>query len=319
MTKTNRHISIASIGECMVELQESAGGVLHRSYGGDTLNTAIYMARLHHLFDVSVDYVTAIGCDRFSEGMVAFWEKEGVGSEMVLRIPGERPGLYFIETGDRGERSFTYWRGEAAAKKCFDYPESTKILQDLGRYDAIYLSGISIAILTAASRENLFARLKEIAGDGVRIYFDYNHRPHLWSSNAEARATYEKILPCCDTVLAGPDELEAIHHIPHETGHTYLAELGVRETVIRNGPELCTVQVGEDNFSIEAEHAENVIDTTAAGDSFSAGYLLARTFDCSVIQAARIAHRLAAYVIGHPGAIAPIAAMPTFTDLLEPR
>ena len=303
----------------MVELQESEGGMLRQSYGGDTLNTAIYMARLHHLFNVRVDYVTAVGCERFSKGMTAFWEREGVGSAMVQRLPGGRPGLYFIELSDKGERYFTYWRGEAAARKCFEYPGSEKILQQLGNYDAIYLSGISIAILTPTSRKNLFARLKQIGGDGPRIYFDYNYRPHLWSSAAEGHKIYEEILPCCDTVLAGPDELAAIHAIQPDTSHTYLAGFGVRESVMRNGPEMCTVRAGDERFAIEAEQVAHVVDTTAAGDSFSAGYLLARTYGCTVLQAAKMAHRLAAYVIGHPGAIVPIEAMPDFSDLFESR
>ncbi|MBC7042297.1 sugar kinase, partial [Salmonella enterica subsp. enterica serovar Enteritidis] len=38
--------TVACIGECMIELSQGAGGQLTRSYGGDTLNTAVYLARL---------------------------------------------------------------------------------------------------------------------------------------------------------------------------------------------------------------------------------------------------------------------------------
>ena len=48
---------IACIGECMVELSEHPDGTLTRGFGGDTLNTALYLARL----GVPVDYVTALG------------------------------------------------------------------------------------------------------------------------------------------------------------------------------------------------------------------------------------------------------------------
>ena len=50
---------VACIGECMVELRELPDGLLSRGYGGDTLNTAVYLARL----GVAVDYVTALGDD----------------------------------------------------------------------------------------------------------------------------------------------------------------------------------------------------------------------------------------------------------------
>ena len=78
---------IASIGECMIELSQAAGGLLSRSYGGDTLNTAVYLARL----GVAVDYVTALGDDPWSDEMVSAWRAEGVGTGHVVRVPGRLP------------------------------------------------------------------------------------------------------------------------------------------------------------------------------------------------------------------------------------
>lgn len=52
------------------------------------------------------------------------------------------------------------------------------------------------------------------------------------------------------------------------------------------------------------------MDTTAAGDAFSAGYLAERLNGGSAQQAAQRGHRLAATVIQHRGAIIPATAMP---------
>ena len=124
-------MKIALIGECMVELQETSPGVTKQTFGGDTLNTAIYCARLARTLPLEIDYVTALGTDNFSDRMVSFWEQEGVGSGLVIRQPGETPGLYYIEVDSRGERVFHYWRSTAAAKKCFEYPESDLLLEKL--------------------------------------------------------------------------------------------------------------------------------------------------------------------------------------------
>lgn len=309
--------SAALIGECMIELQEIEPGKIQQTFGGDTLNAAIYMTRLGRFFPVRVDYVTALGCDDFSNRMVAFWEREGVGSGLVLRQEGEMPGLYYIQLDVDGERHFSYWRGESAAKKNFEYRDSREVLDRLGDYDAIYLSGISIAILSPVSRNRLFKRLAQLAASGTKIYLDYNYRPHLWKSNDKGRDAYEAILSCCDTVFVGLDELAAIHGIfSKEAGHHFLAQKGVKESVVRSGAEPCSIQAGGEIFEVAAEKVAKVIDTTAAGDSFSAAYILARNSGCSVLKAARIAHRMAAYVIVHKGAIAPIEAMPVFDDIL---
>lgn len=312
--------TVALIGECMIELQEVEPGKTQQTFGGDTLNAAIYMARLGGYFPVRVDYVTALGCDSFSDRMVEFWELEGVGSSLVLREKDEMPGLYYIQLDEDGERHFSYWRGESAAKKNFEYQGGQEVLDRLGEYDAVYLSGISIAILTPASRERLFKRLAQLAASGIKICLDYNYRPHLWKSNVEGRKAYDAILPYCDTVFVGIDELVAIHAVSSRAaGHNYLAEKGVKESVIRSGCEPCSIQACGQNFEVAAETVTKVLDTTAAGDSFSAAYIVARNSDCDVSKAARIAHRMAAYVIVHKGAIAPVSAMPVFDDILEQK
>src|SRR5881392_4089221 len=109
---------VASIGECMIELKQAAGGLLSRGYGGDTLNTAVYLARL----GVAVDYVTALGDDPLSGGMLAGWRAEGVGTGLVARVPGRLPGLYLIQTDPAGERRFLYWRDRAPARELFGLP-----------------------------------------------------------------------------------------------------------------------------------------------------------------------------------------------------
>src|SRR4051794_13817570 len=101
---------IASIGECMIELRQMPDGSLTRFYGGDTLNTAVYLARL----GAAVDYVTALGDDPLSDEMIAGWRDEQIGTTRVVRLAGKLPGLYMIETNSAGERRFYHWR-EASA------------------------------------------------------------------------------------------------------------------------------------------------------------------------------------------------------------
>ncbi len=311
MTTQTAPISVAAIGECMIELQEIEPGKTQQTFGGDTLNAAIYMARLADIFPVQVDYVTALGTDSFSEGMKLFWEKEGVSSSMVLQLEGELPGLYYIQLDENGERHFSYWRGQAAAKKCFECEGSATLLKRLADYDVIYLSGISLAILTEKSRANLMAALVNLYSQGKKIYFDYNYRPHLWPSVGYARQAIDALLPLCNTVFVGLDELAALHNVTVTAeGHKYLAAKGVAESIIRSGSAACTIYSNTATYEIPAQKVEKVIDTTAAGDSFSGTYLVARNSGISIEEAAAIAHRMAAYVIQYKGAVVPKEFMP---------
>ncbi|MDO9294982.1 PfkB family carbohydrate kinase, partial [Bradyrhizobium sp.] len=93
---------VACIGECMIELKQAEGGLFSRGYGGDTLNTSVYLVRL----GVGVDYITALGDDPMSDEMVAGWVMEGIGTSRVARLKGKLPGIYMIQTDASGDRRF---------------------------------------------------------------------------------------------------------------------------------------------------------------------------------------------------------------------
>lgn len=313
-----KSLKIALIGECMIELQEIAPGETKQTFGGDTLNTAIYCARLARDLPLQIDYVTALGQDSFSDKMTRFWELEGVGSELVLRQEGELPGLYYIELDDQGERIFHYWRSAAAAKKCFEYPESDVILERLADYNGIYLSGISLAILTPQSLAILIQRLSELAARGVSIYFDCNYRPHLWTSKEQAIAIYKQLYGISDIVFLTTEEADILLECVqgHEV-HQKLQSFGAKESILKDGENPCTIFSENEIFEVPAQEVAKVVDTTAAGDSFSAVYLVARRFGCAPVDAARMAHQTAAYVVCHRGAVAPLEQMPvTGLDIL---
>ena len=140
---SHHHPRVALIGECMIELQQHANGSLQQSFGGDTLNTAVYLARMLGGAG-QVDYVTALGDDSFSDAMCKDWAQERIGLSKVQRLPGRLPGLYCIQTDVHGERRFLYWRNEAAVRDCFTTPAAAAILAALPDYDVLYFSGIKI-------------------------------------------------------------------------------------------------------------------------------------------------------------------------------
>ena len=86
------------------------------------------------------------------------------------------------------------------------------------------------------------------------------------------------------------------------------------EAVVKLDTPACHVMAGAaGEVVIAAEAVTDVIDTTAAGDSFAAAYLAARRAGCPPSAAARAGHRLAGTVVRHRGAIIPKAAMPTLS------
>ena len=238
------------------------------------------------------------------------------GLAPLRRLPGRLPGLYFIDLGPDGERSFSYWRGEAAARDCFEEPGSRQVLEALGDFDAVYLSGISLGILREDGRRRLLRRLAELRDRGTSIFFDFNFRPRLWAADEReapeaARPWYEQMLSLCRVALLTAEEAPAAG-CPFACQNLCerLAGFGPEEIIVKNGSKDCLAWHKGVLSTVRAQSGARVVDTTAAGDSFSAAYLLGRHLGLDVPEAVRRAHELAAVVIAHRGAVIPGEAMP---------
>jgi len=296
---------VACIGECMIELKQAEHGLFSRGYGGDTLNTAVYLARL----GAGTDYITALGDDTLSDEMVAGWAAEGVGTQRVLRLPGKLPGLYMIQTDDRGERRFFHWRESAAARRLMDLPETSDILDSLAGYDIVYLSAITLSLYNDAGRARLFAGIKRARENGARFAFDTNFRARGWPDLNVARAVYQNAFDVADIVLASTEDLLPLY--PGESHDGLLARIPGGEVVLKLSEPASILRLEGVLHQTRAEAlTKPVVDTTAAGDSFAAAYIAARLAGADPVEAARAGHALAGVVVCHPGAIIPRTAMP---------
>jgi 2-dehydro-3-deoxygluconokinase len=296
---------VACIGECMIELKQAGGGLYSRGFGGDTLNTAVYLARL----GVAVDYITALGDDPLSDEMVAGWAAEGVGTSKVARLAGRLPGIYLIATDASGERRFFHWRETAAARSLLDLPETESLLQSLGGYDLVYLSAITLSIFTESARGRLLAALRQARSRGTRVAFDTNFRARGWPDLNIARRIFREAFEVSDIALASTEDLLPLY--PGENTEALLAKIPGSEVVLKLAEPASVLRVAGAPCRIEAEPVTApVVDTTAAGDSFAAAYLASRLAGAGPVEAARAGHRLAGVVVCHPGAIIPRSAMP---------
>ena len=292
---------IAAIGECMIELSSLGPGRMAIGFGGDTLNSAIYLARC----GATVDYVTALGDDPYSADMMDAWRKEGVGTDLVSIVPGRVPGLYAITRDDEGERSFHYWRDRSPARELFD-AAGPDLDEKLLRFDLLYTTGITLSIYSQRGRARLYELFDRLRARGGRTAFDGNYRARGWPDAAQARAAFEAVLRRSD--LAFPtfeDEAALFGDRTPAAAAERIAGYGVGEVVVKNGAEPCTIRIGGEVLSVPAEADVRPVETTAAGDAFNAAYLAARVTGVTPEEAARRAHRLAAQVIQHPGAIMP--------------
>ena len=289
-----------SIGECMVELRPVADGHLRRGFAGDAYNTAVYLKRSAP--DIDVAFLTATGDDGLSESMIAAWRAEGLDDRLVFRIPGARPALYLIETNEKGDRKFHYWRGETPAKQWLRQLLAAGGADVLNPADLIYVSGISLAILNYPDRQ---AAIELLGTLKTRVAFDANIRPALWKSMDEARHGFEAMVKLAAIVLPSRQDYELMYAIDDPARQIeFTATLTDAEIALTCDEAGCILRSGGRTLALPTQ-AVTVVDTSGAGDSFNGAYLAARLGGAGPEDAARAGLAMAAKVVALPGAIIP--------------
>jgi 2-dehydro-3-deoxygluconokinase len=311
MAVLNMKKTIACIGESMVEVAMLPGADAQAKigFGGDTLNTAIYMARLGQQTDFEACYVTLLGDDPNGDAMLRAWRNEQVCCRHVEQLDHRETGLYMINVDDQGERAFRYWRSSAPTRELFEGEQGQARLEALRDMDGLFFTGITLAILHPQSRERLLGLAMAFKQAGKLVAYDTNHRARLWSVS-EAQAFNRRALASCNLALPSEEDLVGIFGEPESDWRRFLNDFAIDEIVLKHGGEPLEIYHQGEWLKLPLSGLDFVVDTTAAGDSFNAGYFAARWRHDNPREAALRAHHLASVVISYPGAIIPLSAMP---------
>ena len=310
--KGGQTLKVLCIGECMVEFSPSRAdpqvdqpGQFQRGFAGDSYNTAVYLARQFSP-QVQVSYCTALGVDALSREMLSHFQQEGIHTDNVRLIEDRQPGLYLIENDAKGERFFQYWRSQSAARSMFSRNDADGLADEFARFDAVYLSGISLAILDEVQRSKLFSALSLIeSAGGTQIAFDPNFRPALWPDRDQARTTLQHMASLADLALVTMDDDHAVwgDGASIDAVADRWLRMGAGEVVVKDGASECLITTKAVRLIVRPQDILEPVDTTGAGDAFAAGYLGARLQDMPPKKAAMLAHEVAGQVIMHPGGV----------------
>ncbi len=292
---------VAVIGECMVEFYSNNNTEYYQSFAGDTFNTAYYLKQINPKLEV--EFISVVGNDVLSKAMLDFFHIHGINTNYIDTLENKTVGLYMIHTLN-GERSFSYWRDNSAAKELFTTSNLTKLKNELKTFDLIYFSAITLAIMSKNGRKNFFKIIKDLRKNGVIVAYDSNYRQKLYEYKNDALNQNKQALKNCDIYLPSmEDERSKQNTLKSKNLIKKAINFGVNEIVIKNGDKNIIYCSNGKIHKYKINSLKNVVDTTAAGDSFNGAYLASRLKQKSIENAIRIASKTAKKVIMSKGAI----------------
>jgi len=185
--KVRRGQLVACFGEILWRIGPRGQGRLMREPalvahpGGAEANVAVSLALLGHPAQV----LGVVSDNPLGAAAVEQIRRHGVDTSTLLARPG-RMGLYFLEPGAADRSTQVTYDREGSAFATFALPIAAARAA-LGRASWLHVSGITPALGAVAAAS--FARvLREAQRKNVKISFDCNVRPSLWTGRAAEAA-----------------------------------------------------------------------------------------------------------------------------------
>lgn len=295
------------LGEGMIELSET-NSQYQAKFGGDTLNTAIYLSRLGG----TARYCTGVGRDPFSSKLIAQLGAEGVKTDSVFQSDNNQIGIYLIQNDKTGEREFFYWRNDSAARAFFQSSDFPQTIKDVNPGEVnVYLSGITLSLLSEANIEVLSEFCEQVKSSGGEVIFDTNYRRVGWGCAARARKTIESFASLVTLSLPTFEDAADLFgdKTPEETAQRWRG-YGADTVIVKAGSKGAYLKSPNESIWVPTRIDPLPLDTTGAGDSFNAAIIASLVKSESLMSGVKSAHNLASVVIRYKGAIAPSEAMP---------
>jgi len=268
--------SVLVAGETLVDFLPDSPGPLatvesfDRRAGGAPANVAVRLAQL----DRPPWFWTRVGADPFGEFLAATLADHGVPNRFVERDSDAKTTLAFVSQNAEADADYTFYRNGTADTRLQSgtVPDGT-----LAAVDLVSVGGVALASDPARSAvRNLCERA---AARDCTVCFDPNARPELWR-DTDFAAEVDGLLPSCDVVFATPGDLRSAGFSGDdpETLAERVRERGPHTVFLTLGEAGSVAFAGEDApwGPATAEHGGfevSVVDTTGAGDAFTAGVL----------------------------------------------
>jgi ribokinase len=258
--------------------------------GGSAANTIVGLAKLR----LKTGFIGKVANDREGQLLLNDFRREGVNTDGIVVTKKGKSGVVQAYLDKKGERAL-YVHPSVNDSLTFE-----EINQE-------YAKKANLLHLTSVDKTPFRAQKKLIEElSHVKVSLDPGEiyaRKGLTELNPLIKRSY--------VVMPSEGELKMLTGKDWEEGAKMLLKKGAVIVAVKLGDRGCYVTNGQETYLIEPFKV-NVMDTTGAGDAFSAGFLYGLVKGKDLYQCGRLGNFVASRCITEVGAR---AGLPIFSDL----
>jgi sugar/nucleoside kinase (ribokinase family) len=242
------------------------------TYGGCGLNVAVGLARLGLTAGVAV----VLGDDPAGERYLAYLREQGVDTSDALVLPGSYTSRSYLFRSHGGEYQNFFFPGAA------DAWDDTLRLKSIARY----------ALVTVGAYRYNRQFVAYIQQAGIPLVWQL--KPDIFAFPVQA---VQAFAAASTVILMNHLEVQLVNKtLGLQTPESLLNDK-TQAIVITSGAQGCVVYSHEGQVAVPAVPPLQLVDTTGAGDAFTAGFLAGVVRGCGTETSARIGAVVASFAL----------------------
>ena len=310
---------LISFGELLIDftpvgISEKGNPIFERNAGGGPANLACCVAKLGG----NCGFISKVGNDNFGKAIKKIVSDNNVNVDNVILSNEYKTTLAFVHLDDTGDRSFSFYRHNGA-DTMIKFEEINQKEID----DCKYLFLSSVMMAEGTSRKTSFDLLEYAKLKNKIIIFDPNLRLNLWDSEDDAKECIEKALSYASILKISEEELFFIMGDGDikSKSKQLIEKYSISALLVTLGAKGCYARINEyETYDIGFPDVKT-IDTTAAGDSFTGGFIkkliennkpISEYTEADFLSAVNFANAVGALTTTKKGAI---SALPTLDEV----
>ena len=297
---------VVCLGEALIDRLGPPGGdpavdrPVDDRLGGAPANVACGLARL----GTPVAFAGRLGQDAIGEAFLRLFAERGVDTVLLQQDDARPTRIVLVRRARNGERQFQGFAGDEGA----GFADQALEPAALPQAQWLVIGTLPLAAPTSASA--LLSAVQQAQSQGTAIALDVNWRPTFWDATADpeagpstaAKAAIQPLLDQAALIKVAREEARWLFNTD-DPGAIRQALPQRPDVVVTDGAAPVRWQLGEESGQQAAFQPLTVLDTTGAGDAFTAGLL--HRWDAAPQQRIRFAAACGALVCGGAGGIDP--------------